>query len=269
MNEGRRCDSPRTAGFGFASSDKEQQAGRKENSDPWGTRRGKGGGVWARTQIETGPSQGLPEQAYEHRRRRRTDLRPATRGQMRRQKKGGSTKDIMCGRWNSPGRAKKKGGRVAVVVLWAQGRPHDAAGVSPVPASLGHAFRQETIRGECPACALMNGLGTKRDKDRAATIFEQLANDGHSDSQFWLARCFGVCHHNGYGTAEDVAKAAEWYRLSADQGNRYGQSCLGVDYLDGRGVAKDMDTAIVWLRKSADQGHPWAIDHLEKLGKWP
>ncbi|KAI9205977.1 uncharacterized protein BJ171DRAFT_441178, partial [Polychytrium aggregatum] len=144
------------------------------------------------------------------------------------------------------------------------------------------------------AICLINGFGTPTNQTKAADIFEQLANDGHSDSQLWIGMCFyrewgvsedhrkafewftksanqdnpygqwwvGVCYLNGYGVTKDHAKAAKWSRISAEQGNRYGQDYLGNCYEFGLGVPEDIDTAVFWYRKSADQGHRDAIDRL-------
>ncbi|KAI9197100.1 uncharacterized protein BJ171DRAFT_522593 [Polychytrium aggregatum] len=151
------------------------------------------------------------------------------------------------------------------------------------------------------AICLINGFGTPTNQTKAADIFEQLANDGHSDSQLWIGMCFyrewgvsedhrkafewftksanqdnpygqwwvGVCYLNGYGVTKDHAKAAKWSRISAEQGNRYGQDYLGNCYEFGLGVPEDIDTAVFWYRKSADQGHRDAIDRLEYLGERP
>ncbi|KAI9190764.1 uncharacterized protein BJ171DRAFT_433828 [Polychytrium aggregatum] len=146
-----------------------------------------------------------------------------------------------------------------------------------------------------------HGFGTTEDEKKAAGIFEQLANDGHSDSQLRIGGCYywgrgvlvdsqksfewysksadrgnsygqwwvGVCYSNGYGTAKDVAKAVEWYRRSAEQGNRYGQCWIGFRSEMGYGVPENVDTAAFWYRKSANQGYDWAMDSLKDIDQWP
>ncbi|KAI9197227.1 uncharacterized protein BJ171DRAFT_229782 [Polychytrium aggregatum] len=151
------------------------------------------------------------------------------------------------------------------------------------------------------AVCLFQGFGVAVEEQAAADIFEQLANDGHSDSQLWFSECFryqgnvlqnarkafkwfgksaeqgnsygqwmlGYCHRWGDGVPEDHPKAAEWYRKSAEQGNRNGQFELGDCYQFGRGVANNIDIAVFWYRKSAEQGHDRAIYILQGLSKWP
>ncbi|KAI9203394.1 uncharacterized protein BJ171DRAFT_583231 [Polychytrium aggregatum] len=151
------------------------------------------------------------------------------------------------------------------------------------------------------AVCVFHGFGTTEDKKKAIGIFEQLANEGHSDSQLWIGICYcfgrgvsrnyekalewlfksasqgnsygqwrvGNCYYYGYGVTGDERKAVEWFLKSAEQGNRYGQFWLGYCYQYGRGVPRDIDTAVFWYRKSADQGWQDAIDNLKALGKWP
>ncbi|KAI9207689.1 uncharacterized protein BJ171DRAFT_565951 [Polychytrium aggregatum] len=143
------------------------------------------------------------------------------------------------------------------------------------------------------------GFGTAKDEKKAAGIFEQLATDGHSDSQYWVGEYLyrsgkvssdykkafewyyksadqgnsygqwkvGRYYWNAIGAPRNNAKAIEWLRKSAEQGNRYGQYDLGDCYESGEGVPKDIGTAIYWYRKSADQGHEYAIRNLKELGK--
>ncbi|KAI9208350.1 uncharacterized protein BJ171DRAFT_455632 [Polychytrium aggregatum] len=151
------------------------------------------------------------------------------------------------------------------------------------------------------AVCLVNGFGTTEDEKKAASIFEQLANDGHSDSQLWIGVCYrwglgvlpsrkkaferfsmsadqgnsygqwwvGFCYLNEYGVTRDELKAVEWYRKSADQDNRYGQYHLGNCYRNGYGVPQNINTAVFWYRKSAEQGFQDAIVSLKQFGQWP
>lgn len=52
----------------------------------------------------------------------------------------------------------------------------------------------------------------------------RVANSGDAEAQFWL----GVIYQNGLGVEEDGAKALEWYRKAADQGNMGSVSEVGV-----------------------------------------
>ncbi|KAI9204705.1 uncharacterized protein BJ171DRAFT_474920 [Polychytrium aggregatum] len=150
------------------------------------------------------------------------------------------------------------------------------------------------------AVCLIHGFGTRQDQEKAAGIFEQLANEGHSVSQLWIGRCYsfgkgvskndekafewwsksanqgnsygqwmvGCCYYSEYGVTRDHTEATEWFRKSAELGNRYGQNMLGDCYKNGCGVTKDIDTAVFWLRKAAEQGFENAIYKLRQLDQW-
>ncbi|KAI9203689.1 uncharacterized protein BJ171DRAFT_138797 [Polychytrium aggregatum] len=149
------------------------------------------------------------------------------------------------------------------------------------------------------AVCLIQGFGTIKDQEKAADVFEQLACEGCSDSQYWLAACCsygwgvaldksnafewlkvsadqgnpygqymaGVYYLRGIGIEEDGAKAVECFRKSAEQGNRHGQYYLGDCYRTASGVDGDIDTAVLWYRRSAEQGLYSAIDELNYLGR--
>jgi len=76
----------------------------------------------------------------------------------------------------------------------------------------------------------------------------------------------GNMYATGKGREKNMRKAAFYYRLSAEQGNKYAQNNLGFCYWDGIGVAQDRDEAIKWLRRSADQGYKPAIKFLRNNG---
>jgi TPR repeat protein len=75
---------------------------------------------------------------------------------------------------------------------------------------------------------------------RAAEYYKLSADQGNSSGQ-----CkYGVCLQNGLGITKDLSGAAEYYRLSADQGNSSGQCNFGVCLEKGLGIAKDMVRAV-------------------------
>jgi hypothetical protein len=65
---------------------------------------------------------------------------------------------------------------------------------------------------------------------------------------------------------KDYAAAARFYRLSADQGNAYGQASLGFLYEHGLGgLPQDEAEAARLYRLAADQGDAWAQSELAGL----
>ena len=57
---------------------------------------------------------------------------------------------------------------------------------------------------------------------------------------------------------QDHREALSWYRMSADQGDAWGQYYLGAMYGKGTGVPQDYKEAIKWSKLSADQGYAMA-----------
>ncbi|MDR1297442.1 MAG: hypothetical protein LBO05_08740 [Deltaproteobacteria bacterium] len=122
--------------------------------------------------------------------------------------------------------------------------------------------------------------------ERAAAIFDELAEQGSADAQYRLARLYflgrGVArddglalkwygraaeqglpgaqnilatmHYNGLGTPKDYRKASEWYRRAAEQGLYTAQFDLATMCDEGLGVKQDSREAVKWYRLAADQG---------------
>ena len=91
-------------------------------------------------------------------------------------------------------------------------------------------------------------------------------------------------HEEGKGVVQDYAKAAEYYRLSAEQGNDSARNNLGVCYLRGIGVEKNLVEAYGWISigeisenldaikddltvEEINQGQKRAAELLEKYGR--
>ena len=64
----------------------------------------------------------------------------------------------------------------------------------------------------------------------------------------------GMCYECGKGVAINMATAAKWYRLGAEQGDTFSQCDLAALYKAGEGVTKDWSEAAAWYDKAVDQG---------------
>ena len=69
-------------------------------------------------------------------------------------------------------------------------------------------------------------------------------------------------YDKGLGVDQNYAVAAEWYRLSAEQGIAFSQYNLGLMYRGGQGVARDDGEAVKWYRLAAEQGFASAQTNL-------
>ena len=63
----------------------------------------------------------------------------------------------------------------------------------------------------------------------------------------------------------DYTEAMRWYRMAADQGDRYSQTMVGKFFRNGKGVSKDVQQAMYWYRKAADQGDANAQEAVGKM----
>ncbi len=92
---------------------------------------------------------------------------------------------------------------------------------------------------------------TQQEFALALRLFEPLAINGHSASQYYL----GVLHDMGVEYARNARVAYQWYRLAALAGDDRAQHNLAVAYAKGDGVDVNMAKAMKWWMISALQGN--------------
>jgi len=68
------------------------------------------------------------------------------------------------------------------------------------------------------ACDLFSKLKFKK----AIPLFENIANEGYAEAQYFL----GDCYIDGLGVKKDLTKAAEWLRKAAEQGHDKAKNAL-------------------------------------------
>ncbi|PKK65004.1 kinase-like protein [Rhizophagus irregularis] len=99
------------------------------------------------------------------------------------------------------------------------------------------------------------GIGTDIDHVKAFELFKIAAEEGnYSRAQ----NNFGFLHENGIGTKKDLEKAFHWYHKAAENGHEIAQYNLGEYYELGTGVEKDEVKAFEWYKKSADNNFFYA-----------
>lgn len=99
---------------------------------------------------------------------------------------------------------------------------------------------------------------SNNDYSTAIKIWQQLAEEGHLQSQFNIAYMYEF----GIEVKPDYATAVSWYRKAATNGYARAQNFLGWMYETGKGVERNRTTALKWLKMAADQGSKDAIaDH--------
>lgn len=105
---------------------------------------------------------------------------------------------------------------------------------------------------KCPTCRVaLNVPGAEQ-----ARRLRKLLRDRPSGRHVPRAQnLLGIQHRDGQGIARDLAEAARWFRLAADQGFPQAQLNLGGCYGTGTGVAQDHAESARWFRRAADQGY--------------
>ncbi|MEM7386873.1 MAG: tetratricopeptide repeat protein [Verrucomicrobiota bacterium] len=63
----------------------------------------------------------------------------------------------------------------------------------------------------------------------------------------------------------DLAEAAKWYAMAAEQGNAAAQYHYAIALIEGRGVEKDANAGVPWLFKAAEGGEAEA---QAQIGEW-
>jgi TPR repeat protein len=64
------------------------------------------------------------------------------------------------------------------------------------------------------------------------------------------------------GAPQDNAKALQWYKASAAQGNAEAEAKMAEIYIQGRLLPRDLPESMVWLKKSSAHGNAKADDFL-------
>ena len=97
---------------------------------------------------------------------------------------------------------------------------------------------------------------------QAVGIWQQWAGKGNADAAYNLA----VIHQYGDGVALDYAKAMQWYRVAADQGDKVSQFQIGLMYQTGQGVAANEEEAHRWF--TAHRKHHMHHMHTPQMAAW-
>lgn len=113
----------------------------------------------------------------------------------------------------------------------------------------------------------MEGWHVAQDIKKALSCFER-ANDA---GDMKAPRYIGLLYRNHKIPAAVPEKVAlDYFHIGADRGDITSQYYLGEMYELGMGSDKDMDKALQWYRKSAERGDKIAqpaIDALKRLSK--
>lgn len=102
------------------------------------------------------------------------------------------------------------------------------------------------------------GLGVQKDYVKAAQWYRLSAEQGFPDAQLSLAGLYYL----GQGLPKDYAQTLNWTRKAAEQDFVMAQKTLGDMYESGYVTKQDFNQAAYWFRKAADHGLAEAQDRL-------
>lgn len=89
-------------------------------------------------------------------------------------------------------------------------------------------------------------------------LVQPLANEGNPRAQVIL----GKCYENGLGVEQDMAVAAQWFQLAAEQNYSEAQVLLAYCYEIGAGVPKNPQQVMNLMTRAAESGNPEAQFNL-------
>ena len=95
------------------------------------------------------------------------------------------------------------------------------------------------------------GAGVPRDTARAVEWFKKAAEQGNVQGEFSVGFMYAVGED---GFERNTVMAAAWFRRAAENGHPNAQINLGNMYRMGDGVERNLETALFWFQKAADQG---------------
>jgi len=129
-------------------------------------------------------------------------------------------------------------------------RPGSAMGVALAQAPAASSVAEAAYAKGMASCF---GVGVPKDPQEALIHLMEAADLGHSEAQARL----GWLYASGIGTPINDAKAVDYFRLSAEQGNAFGLWGLARAYLGenpANGLEKDEKKALEYMEQSAAQG---------------
>lgn len=106
-------------------------------------------------------------------------------------------------------------------------------------------------------CLLLDGKGVARDTDEAFRLFMSAVEQGHVKSLNMIGRCY----ENGWGCAQNMAEAVQWFRRSAEAGDFRGQYSYAQVLIE-QGL---VDDALPWLGRAIDQSHVELCREMAKV----
>ena len=110
--------------------------------------------------------------------------------------------------------------------------------------------------------ALLNGRGVPANEAEGLKWIDKAASQGQPHAVYVQGLFF---FHGTSGHPQDYAKALPLLQMAAESDHAAAENTLGVMHEQGFGVKMDLAKAEEWYRKAAEQGEPKAMSSLGQL----
>lgn len=123
------------------------------------------------------------------------------------------------------------------------------------------AMQAPSVAATAPADQILNEAWTAYNigqYKKTVNLVTPLANNGNPRAQVILGRCF----ENGLGVEQDMAAAAQWFQLAAEQNDSEAQVLLAYCYEIGAGVPKNPQQVLNLMTRAAEGGNAEAQFNL-------
>ena len=116
-----------------------------------------------------------------------------------------------------------------------------------------------------------NGLGKTQDFQESFHLFKKAAEQGHSDSQFYIGKFYHLGNGAYFGSpaSKSFFEALKWYELAANQNNYKAQNNIGILYYLGdgdssfKGFKVDATKSLDWFKLAINNGSKSAETNAE------
>jgi TPR repeat protein len=107
------------------------------------------------------------------------------------------------------------------------------------------------------------GLGTEPDTNLALYFYNEAADLGHADAQYFLGDYYSS---GSLPIDRNPSAAVQYLYLAATQSHMEAQYWYGKMRIEGIGISENFKDGYKWIQRAAGQGHLNAIEYISTLG---
>jgi hypothetical protein len=100
-----------------------------------------------------------------------------------------------------------------------------------------------------------HGQGVPEDEAKALEWLKRSAAQGNTDAMYHIGNILTFGASAHLSVPDPEVEAARWYFEAARFGHADAQYALGLMFLSGKGLAQSREQGLAWIRTAAAQGH--------------